>query len=62
MVYDRHYVNISPSCVFILPEGVLKLVHFDLLDVNARTMYNPLYYYSPEKIACFQREIEEEEE
>lgn len=49
------YVNISPHLVFILPEGILKVVHTDLLDPNYRTVYNEEYYYSPEKIENFNR-------
>ena len=54
VLFEPRYVNISPNIVFIIPEGVLKLVHIDLIDPNLRTVYNPNYYYSPEKIEQFQ--------
>lgn len=47
MAYEPKYVNISPHIVFIIPEGVLKLVHVDLIDPNVRGVYSVKYYYSP---------------
>ena len=54
--YDPGYVNLSPNLVFIMPEGMIKVIHRDLMDSNFRNMYNEGYYYSPEKIVRFQRE------
>lgn len=54
LIFEPRYVNISPHIIFIIPEGVLKLVHIDLIDPNLRSVYNPNYYYSPEKIEQFQ--------
>lgn len=56
VLFEPRYVNVSPNIIFIIPEGVLKLVHIDLIDPNLRTVYNPNYYYSPEKIEQFQNE------
>ena len=56
--HQHEYVNLSPHTIFILPEGILKLIHVDLQDPNYRTMYHQHYYYSPEKIQFFQKEHE----
>ncbi len=54
MAFEPKYVNVSPHIIFIIPEGVLKLLHVDLMDANVRGVYNPHYYYSPEKMEQFQ--------
>lgn len=48
------YRSISPALIYITTEGVLKVIHPDLLDPNADTTYSPLHYYSPEKMAHFE--------
>jgi hypothetical protein len=48
------YTNISPHLIFIVPEGILKLISTDLADPHFQTVYNCHYYYSPEKMENFQ--------
>lgn len=46
-IVEPLYLNISPSLIFILEEGVLKLINVNLMDPNHQTVYNKDYYYSP---------------
>lgn len=48
-------VSMNAHQVFITPEGVLKIIHNDLVDENYRFMINENYYYAPEKIRNFNR-------
>lgn len=48
---------ISLNCqqVFITPEGLLKVIHNDMIDENYRYNLNQKYFYAPEKIRNFTR-------
>jgi hypothetical protein len=46
-ILEPSYLNLSPELIFIVPEGVLKVINTDLTDPNYLTVYNSSYYYSP---------------
>ncbi len=44
------------QCIFISPDGVIKVTHSDLVDENYRHVISSRAYYAPEKLTNFMNE------
>jgi hypothetical protein len=44
---------LNAELVYITPEGLLKVIHNDMIDENYRYTLNSKFYYAPEKIRNF---------
>lgn len=58
---EPNHTNISPHLIFIVPEGILKIINADIADQHHRTAFSSQYYYSPEKMENFQASSHGEE-
>ncbi len=48
-------LSLSPALVFITPEGLLKVLHNDMVDDSHRYSLTPGVFYAPEKLRNFSR-------
>jgi hypothetical protein len=51
----RPTLSLTPSLVFITPEGLLKVVHNDIIDDSYRYSLTPRTFYAPEKLRNFSK-------
>lgn len=53
MNHSKPTISLNTQSVFITQEGVLKIMHGDMLDENYRYALDHRYFYAPEKINNF---------
>jgi hypothetical protein len=48
-------ISLHPKNIFIVPDGVLKTIHNDMVSEDYRCVVKDYLYYAPEKINDFKR-------
>lgn len=48
-------ISLHPKNIFIVPDGLLKVINNDMITEDHRCMINENVYYAPEKITNFHK-------